>query len=131
MELNNNSMSFAWGKENEKGLKLDIDFKEGKSNTKFSLNKSFCGWADVIHGGIIATILDEVMAWSVISLDKRVVTAEMNIKYKKPLYSNTEYKAFGEIIENKKRVFKTYGKIVDTNGKILAESYGTYMAFKG
>ena len=131
MELGNNENSFAWGKKNKQGLRLDINVDNGKSKTTFELNESFCGWANVIHGGITATVLDEVMAWAVISLDKRVVTAEMNIKYKKPLYSNTEYEAFGEIIENKKRIFKTYGKIVDKNGKILAESYGTYMAFKG
>ena len=75
---------FACGELNEHGLKLQLHLEERRSWTEFVLEDRFEGWRGVTHGGIIATILDEVMAWALVAEDNWGVTARMTLEFKRP-----------------------------------------------
>ena len=51
---------FVCGKDNPKGFKIQVRYLEDEmaAETELSLPREFQGWADVIHGGILATMLD-------------------------------------------------------------------------
>ena len=51
-----------------------------RSWSELTLDTRFEGWVDVAHGGIVATILDEVMAWSLVAEDNWGVTARMSVE---------------------------------------------------
>ena len=57
---------FACGELNEHGLHLELHTSPEGSWTELVLEPRFQGWEAVAHGGIVCTLLDEVMAWSVI-----------------------------------------------------------------
>ena len=67
---------FACGGQNAIGMRLEIELGDGTARTEWRAGADYVGWEDKIHGGILATLLDEVMAWAPSSYDSWAVTAE-------------------------------------------------------
>ena len=65
--------------------------------TELTLDAAFQGWDGVAHGGILCTILDEVMAWSVIGQDTWGVTARMTVDFKRPVPVGLRLRAEGRV----------------------------------
>ena len=120
---------FACGSLNAHGLQLDLHVEPGRCRTEFALDNRFEGWEGVIHGGILCTILDEVMAWALVGEDNWGVTARMNVAFRRPVLVGTTVRAEGWITEARRRVVATAARIVDAaTGEELATSTGTYVA---
>ena len=119
---------FACGELNEHGLQLKLHLEERRSWTEFVLDDRFEGWRGVTHGGIIATVLDEVMAWALVAEDNWGVTARMTIDFKRPVLVGTSVRAEGWIVHNRRRLVDTAGQIVDANGTLLASAEAVYVA---
>lgn len=119
---------FACGELNEHGLQLKLHLGERRSWTEFVLDERFEGWQGVTHGGILATILDEVMAWALVAEDNWGVTARMTIDFKRPVAVGTSVRAEGWIVRNRRRLVDTAGQIVDSNGTLLASAEAVYVA---
>jgi len=119
---------FACGELNEHGLQLKLHLGERRSWTEFVLDERFEGWQGVTHGGILATILDEVMAWALVAEDNWGVTARMTIDFKRPVAVGTNVRAEGWIVRNRRRLVDTAGQILDSNGTLLASAEAVYVA---
>ena len=130
MDLQYSNKCFACGKDNPIGLKLDIKLDEDAAITHFELNENYVGWDNIVHGGIIATILDEVMAWISIYKDYWVVTKELKVQYKLPVKINTKYKAVGRIKKVEGRYVYCEAFIIDEKGKIYSKGEGIYAVLK-
>ena len=91
--------------------------------------RRFEGWEGIIHGGILCTILDEVMAWALVVHDNWGVTARMSIDFRKPVTVGQAIRAEGWITEARRRIQVTAGRIVDSGtGVELAAAEATYVA---
>ena len=120
---------FACGELNEHGLHLVLHADETGCRTQLILEARFQGWEGVAHGGILATILDEVMAWSVIGRGTWGVTARMTIDFKRPANVGTAILAEGEVLHESRRLIRTSGRLLDArSGEVLATAEGTYVA---
>jgi len=120
---------FACGELNERGLHLDLHTDATGCWTELTLDPAFQGWEDVAHGGILCTILDEVMAWAVIGRDTWGVTARMTVEFKQPARVGRPLRAEGLVAETSRRLFRTTGRILDREtGQVLATGEGTYVA---
>jgi len=120
---------FACGELNEHGLKLQLHATREGCWTELELDPRFQGWESVAHGGIVTTLLDEVMAWSVIGRDTWGVTARLNIAFRKPVPVGVRIRAEGWVTEERRRTFRTAGRIIDlVTGSILADGQGTFIA---
>ena len=120
---------FACGELNEHGLHLVLHTDVTGCWTEVTLDAAFQGWEDVAHGGILCTILDEVMAWAVIGQDTWGVTARMTVDFKRPASVGRPLRAEGMVTEAGRRLMRTQGRIVDVGtGEVLATSTGTYVA---
>ena len=84
---------FACGELNEHGLHLLLHTDASGCRTELTLEPGFQGWEGVAHGGILATILDEVMGWAVIGRGTWGVTARMTVDYKRPVHVGTAIRA--------------------------------------
>ena len=60
-KLEDDKHCFVCGEKNPNGLNLTFSFREGKVVTEFILHKTYQGYKDIVHGGIISTLLDESM----------------------------------------------------------------------
>ncbi len=62
--------------------------------SKLKVPNHLCGWDNLVHGGVISTILDEVMGWAPIHLHKLIVlTKTMTIDFIQPVFLDDELKA--------------------------------------
>jgi uncharacterized protein (TIGR00369 family) len=91
--------------------------------------RRFEGWEGIVHGGILCTILDEVMAWALVAQDNWGVTARMSIEFRKPVTVGQAVRAEGWITEDRRRIHVTAGRILDAaTGAELAVAQATYVA---
>lgn len=120
---------FACGELNEHGLHLVLHTDVTGCWTELTVDESFQGWEGVIHGGILCTILDEVMGWAVIGRDTWGVTARIAVDFKRPVRAGQAIRAEGSVIDDGRRLLRTEGRLLDVvTGELLASSTGTYVA---
>ena len=120
---------FACGELNEHGLQLVLHVTPEGCWTETTLAPRFQGWESVAHGGIVTTLLDEVMAWSVIGRDTWGVTARISVAFRRPVPVGTPIRVEGRVVEDRRRTFRTAGRVLDAvTGDVLAEGEGTFVA---
>ena len=120
---------FACGTLNEHGLGLTIHVERARSWTELELDGRFEGWEGIAHGGILCTILDEVMAWALVGEDNWGVTARMSVEFRKPASVGTLLRAEGWVTRSRRRLVETEARIVEAaTGVELATATGTYVA---
>jgi uncharacterized protein (TIGR00369 family) len=120
---------FACGELNEHGLHMELHAHEGHCWSQLTLDARFQGWDGIAHGGIIATLLDEVMAWSLVAQDTWGVTARMEVAYERPVPIGRPLRAEGWITDARRRVSRTAASLVDpATGQRLASAAATYVA---
>jgi uncharacterized protein (TIGR00369 family) len=93
--------------------------------------QNLCGWSNIVHGGVITAILDEVMSWSAIHLLKRIVlTRNIAVEFIKPVQVGGELRAEGRILEaSEKNDAITEGALYDSRGEICARSKAGFKVF--
>ncbi len=122
--VNNDNRCFACGKNNPIGLKLDFKTDSELTISQLIIDENYAGWEGIVHGGILSTMLDEVMVKSANSKGFVCVTGELNVRYKKPCLTGKEYELRGKVTEIKKRLIFTEGEIIDMNGEVIATGKG-------
>jgi len=121
--VQNNRRCFCCGDQNEKGLKLKFRHPEpGRAETDLVIPEYFSGWENLTHGGLISMLLDEIMAHACLSLGLTGVTAELTVRFKKPLPVGTEVTVCGRVEEQKARIAVTAGDILDADGTCYASA---------
>ncbi len=124
MELIDDGYCFVCGKRNPIGLKLDFFFDGKTIKTEFVPAKEHQGYFNIVHGGIISTLLDEVMVKLAIALGMPAVTARMDIRLKKPLSIGEKVTVQAEILEDMRRLLIAYAKAVTDDNELVADAKG-------
>ena len=120
---------FACGELNEIGLHLKLNLEPGRCRTELTMPRRVEGWEGIIHGGILCTILDEVMAWALVEQDSWGVTARMSVQFRRPVLVGQAIRAEGWVVDAKRRLQRAAGRIVDAeSGLELASAEATYVA---
>lgn len=113
------------------GLKLEFwDDGEGLY-AEWEPRPEFMGWENVLHGGIQATLLDEIAAWVVyVKCETAGVTAEMKIKYKDQVFTNKGKLVLrGRVIERNTRLATINSQLYNADGKLACEAKIKYFLF--
>ncbi len=93
-----NSSCFGCSPNNPMGLKMQ--FKAGTDSVISDLivPGHLCGWSKLIHGGVLTTILDEVMSWTAMHFLKQLaMTKTLNLTFNKPVYVGKQIRAIGKV----------------------------------
>lgn len=118
---------FVCGKSNPIGWKLEFSYdSEGRAYTVVEISENYAGYPGVVHGGVISTLLDEVMAKAVMHSGKIAYTAKLQLRYRMPLPVNEEVQAEGWIEEAKSRSLKTKALLYGSEG-LYAEAEAIFM----
>ncbi len=129
--LPNTRSCYVCGIENPIGLRLGFESDDARTvaETRFSFRPEFAGFRDTVHGGAIATVLDEVMVWAIgVAAKQFVYCAELTVRYQRPVRPGAELVARGEVTEDRRgRLFIARGELRDASGQLLAESTGKYL----
>lgn len=120
---------FGCGSLNANGLHLHFYAQpDGSVWAPFRPAKSFEGYGGMIHGGIINTLLDEIMAWSLYRQDIWAVTASMATRFRKPVEVGVPVRVIGWLEENRGRVLQVRGELRrEEDDVLLAEATATFM----
>lgn len=111
------------GKENPIGLKLEFKLEGRTLCTHWVADKRFQGYENVLHGGMIALILDETMVnlpWKRDSIP--VISAELTTRFIKPAKIGEALKFIAEADDVSKKIISTRGRCVNAAGELIAEA---------
>jgi len=120
---------FGCGERNPIGLKLTF-FRQGEAvEASFTPRPEHEGYIGLVHGGIVATLLDEAMSWAVISATGRLmVTARMAIAFRRPVAVGQPLRVRGWVEQQQRRLVRARAEVRDAAaGLVLAEAEGTFL----
>ncbi|UCD83723.1 MAG: PaaI family thioesterase [Deltaproteobacteria bacterium] len=119
---------FVCGRKNPSGLNLMPYIEEGVIKADFVSDESKMGYRGVLHGGIICTLLDEVMGWAPAYIKKQMcMLADLQVRFVESIPIGTPVTVIGEFSADRRRVWEAKGKIIDKEGKLYARATGKYI----
>lgn len=120
---------FGCGKDNSIGLKLELEFDDDTKTAfgQYAAHELLEGPPNIIHGGIIATILDETMITVNKYMEIMAITSEITIRYLQPAFIKENLYIRGWYVKKSKRVVENRAEIENEMGKIVARAKGKYM----
>lgn len=120
---------FGCGGANPRGMQLafEQDDDAQRIRGKFRLGAEYQGGTGFVHGGIIAMLLDEVMAKVSRFAKDHAVTAEMTVEYRKPVPVDEEIVVEGWEVERDARVRNREGEIRNASGTVLARGRAKFV----
>lgn len=118
---------FVCGQENESGLKARFFWDGDKAICDITASEAFAGYRNLFHGGVVATLLDEVMIKALLAQEILAVTAELTVRFKMPVYCGDRLHFEGWKIGEKGVVYLTQGQAINQDGKTVAEATAKYV----
>lgn len=122
---------FACGSENPVGLKLKfrLDPEKGTAVSRTVIADHFNGWKGAVHGGIVTTLLDEIMVYACTSSGWFTVTGTIEVKFHKPVPTGELLVVSGRIEENRGRSIRTSATL-EFQGNVLASAKAVLIPVK-
>ena len=117
---------FVCGRENPKGLHMHFDqTAPGEVTAEYIVGEEFQGYPGVVHGGVVASMLDEVIGRAHLVWENQktnfMVTAQLNIRYRKPVPTGKPLRLVGRAGKRDGQVSRAKGEIYGPDGVLLAE----------
>jgi len=122
---------FACGQENPMGLKMRFETNGEKMRSQLEIPEHMHGWSKLVHGGVITTAMDEMMAWTGIHfLNRFLLTKDIKVRFKLPLYVQEAITVYGWIAEQKNdRQVILAAEIYNAKGQPAASAQGEFVLF--
>ena len=118
---------FVCGDRNDVGLDARFFNDGGRAVCDIATDEKYAGYKNIFHGGITSTLLDEVMIGSLLAQNLVVVTAELRVRFRKPVYCGDRLHLEGWQVDRRDPLLLTAGRAVNQNGDIVAEASGKYV----
>jgi len=121
---------FGCGRDNDKGLQLDGFTRNGATViTTFVPPETFAGFEGVLHGGVVATALDEISAWTAMLTEGVFVfTARLDLSYRNKVPTGEPLTLTGTVTDRSGRRLTIESSAADASGTLLAESTGLFVS---
>ncbi|MFQ5611105.1 MAG: PaaI family thioesterase [Anaerolineae bacterium] len=124
----NSQMCFACGLENPVGLKLPFyEEADGRVTTAYAPADHFQGYPGVLHGGIVTALLDETLGRVAIAQGEFMVTARLNVRFRKPVPLGQRLLVEGRATGRRRGILSVEGRVLLEDGTVLAEATATFM----
>jgi uncharacterized protein (TIGR00369 family) len=117
---------FVCGPNNAIGLNLRFRLEEGMARTEFVPQPNHQGYDGVVHGGILAALLDDAMANCLWLRGIAVVTAKMTLRYRTPVQVGSRLLVYGRLVHEREKSATAEGWLTTPEGTRLVEATGTF-----
>jgi len=121
------SHCFICGDQNHHGVQAKFFFDGQKATTSIEASAAFEGYRGIYHGGVISSLLDEVMIKAILAQDIYAVTAELTIRFVAPVRIGDRVELTGWVTASKGKLFFTEGKAEGADGRIYATATAKYI----
>ena len=119
---------FGCGQANPSGLHLEFLLADnGRVVCLANISDTYEGPPGYVHGGIIATLLDETMSKAVRSHGLVAMTRHMEVDYQRPVKSASPIRLEGLVTRSEGRKHWVEAKIMDAEGAVLAQGKGLFI----
>ncbi len=131
-EFRDDRVCFVCGERNPSGmrLRLRVDAERGEAAAEVTFAERFQGWAGIVHGGLVATVLDEALIYAAGAKGHKCVTGEITVRYVKPASTGIPYSLKGRFLEDKGRIVQAESFLVDADGQEIARATGKLFKVK-
>jgi len=132
MNVENDRFCFVCGKENPEGLQVspEVDAERHEARIRLSIPRRFQGWRGIAHGGILSTLFDEATIYACLGISPQLVTAEITVRYRKPVPVETPVEVRARLVDRDRRGLRVEGEIV-VDGQVCASGKALVMILKG
>lgn len=128
--LPNSKTCFVCGEENAAGLQTRFFIENDVVKMKLEPQAHHCGYANVVHGGVVAAALDECMGWAAARAIKRMCyTGELTIRYLKPVTTDAELTVCTDVKRSSRLLAHVEGQIIGADGTVYARGEGRFLPF--
>lgn len=117
---------FVCGDQNPVGLNARFHYDGEKAVSEVIADRRYEGYRDILHGGIISTMLDEVMIKAILAEDIYAVTAEMTVRFLAPVHTGDRLVFTGWVSNHKGRMYFTEGE-ARVGNKPVATAQAKYL----
>ncbi len=127
LKLPNSKHCFVCGLENELGLHLNFyQTESGEVVVDYEVPDQFQGYPGIVHGGIVASLVDEVLGRVHMGPDPEsprfMFTAKISMKYRKNVPTGVPIKIVGRAVKSKQRTATSVAEIYGPDGELLVEA---------
>lgn len=120
---------FVCGERNPKGLNVRFYADEHGAMVPLLLGEEQMGYPGIAHGGVLMSILDELMGWAAtMQTGEFSMSAEINTRFLKPVPLHTPLTARAQMTQRRGRVWYAHGEIVDEKGTVYVRAVGKYVS---
>ncbi|PKL39304.1 MAG: hypothetical protein CVV41_21445 [Candidatus Riflebacteria bacterium HGW-Riflebacteria-1] len=130
LNLVDNDHCFVCGPRNHSGLHIPMNKSvEGHTCTfTWTPGPAYQGYAGIVHGGVLSTLLDESMAYAVMGAEKQTlaVTADIRVRFLRPAPVGVPLKFVATLVGQRKNLHFARGSVILPDGSVLAESEGRF-----
>jgi uncharacterized protein (TIGR00369 family) len=120
---------FGCGADNPEGLQMQFEPRDGASVCEFEVPARFQSWAGMIHGGVVALMLDEAVGWAAWHAGHPGVTGRLEVKFRQPLRLGDRVRVTGRV-EGVRRTLVYTTAVIERleDGARVAEATATLMS---
>lgn len=123
----NNDKCFVCGMENPFGLQVHPEISEAGASVRIECTppEHLQGWANILHGGILSTLLDEAITYVGIgTFDQHAVTAQLEVRFRNPAPTGVKLFVCAERIKVSKRLVEAKAEVTLGDGTLIATGTG-------
>jgi uncharacterized protein (TIGR00369 family) len=106
---------------------MRFEYGDGTAICEITPGSAFAGWSDIMHGGVVAVLLDEAMAHATLSTGQRAVTARLEIRFRKAVPVDELLIVEGRVTGRRGRLFEVTGVLRDKKGTVYAEGRSRFV----
>ena len=123
---------FVCGEANPLGLRMRFQTDGQVVRAEFQPCPEHVGFKDTVHGGIISTVLDEIMVWAcAVQTQQFGFCAELTVRFQQPVRPGEAYGATAQLVSNRRnRVFEAKAQLLHATHGIFATATGKYLPIK-
>jgi acyl-coenzyme A thioesterase PaaI-like protein len=131
-ELPHTRSCFVCGEFNPLGLKLRFETDGRIVHSRFVARPEHIGFKRTVHGGLMATVLDEIMVWAcAVQTGRFAYCAELNVRFLHPMKPGETVLVTSELVANRRgKIFQASAELRRETGEKLATATGKYLPIR-
>ena len=122
---------FGCDPRSEQGLRMEFYEDGDRIVSRWKPRPEFQGWVDTLHGGIQATLADEISSWVVFrKFQTSGVTSRMEVRYLKPIHTSEDHITLqATVVRQRRYIVDIEVKIFNSQDQLCTEALCIYFLF--
>ena len=122
---------FGCDPRSEQGLRMEFYEDGDRIVSRWKPRPEFQGWVDTLHGGIQATLADEISSWVVFrKFQTSGVTSRMEVRYLKPIHTSEDHITLqATVVRQQRNIVDIEVKILNSQDQLCTEALCIYFLF--